>query len=70
LVEIADGDGPEEVARSALKISTRKLVMAYSAPKRYGTEENTNRQTPVINITIGRVQTPKLVEGVTIEGER
>jgi hypothetical protein len=67
MVEIADGEGPEEVARSALRINTRKLAMAYSAPKRYGSEENTSRVTPTINITLGVVQPKQIEQGVTID---
>jgi hypothetical protein len=67
MVEIADGEGPEEVARSALRINTRKLVMAYSAPKRYGSEENTSRVSPTINIVIGSVKPAHQIENVVSE---
>jgi hypothetical protein len=67
MVEIADGEGPEEVARSALRINTRKLAMAYSAPKRYGNEENTARVTPTINIVISDVKPQHRIENVVSE---
>jgi hypothetical protein len=55
------------VARSALRINTRKLAMAYSAPKRYGNEENTSRVSPTINIVISDVKPQHRIENVVSE---